>query len=167
MATLTYTPLQTINLAANSSSIIFSGIPQTYRDLVLVTSLRTTQSAVSSAIVVRANGITSSSYSMQAMYASGSGNGAFDVTYSYYETYSASGASAAAYDYGFLRMDFIDYSSTNKHKGLLSYELNRGYGLHARMQSLATLDAISSLEVYSSSGDLVQNSTATLYGIAG
>lgn len=165
--TPTYIPLQTIKLAANSSSIIFSAIPQTYKDLVLVMSMRTTQSAVSSAILVQANGITTSSYSIQAMYASGGNNGAFDVTYGYYEMYSGSGASSAAYDFGFSRMDFIDYSSTNKHKPLLSYEINRGYGLHARMQSLATLDAISSLKIYSPSVDLAANSTATLFGIAG
>jgi hypothetical protein len=61
MPTSTYVALATVTLASTDSEIVFSSIPATYRDLVLVTNFA--ESAVTGNIELRYNSDTGSNYS--------------------------------------------------------------------------------------------------------
>ena len=68
----TYTPIASITLASAASSVTFSGIPQTYTDLVVV--INGTSSA-SGELRYRLNGNTGSNYSFTQLYGDGSSAG--------------------------------------------------------------------------------------------
>ncbi len=72
MPTNTYTSLATITLTSADSEVVFSSIPATYRDLILVVEASTTASGVT--LDLRFNSDTGSNYSQVAMV--GRNNGA-------------------------------------------------------------------------------------------
>ena len=74
-ATPTYILLNQVTLAATSSSVTFSNIPQTYGDLVLVANY-----IPSGYTQLRFNNVSSSSYSSVTMYGTGSGSGSNQYT---------------------------------------------------------------------------------------
>ena len=61
MPSPTYTPLATVTLGASASSVTFSSIPATYRDLVLVHTGTSTNTSANS-LQVRLNGDSGSNY---------------------------------------------------------------------------------------------------------
>ena len=69
MATQTYIPLATTTLTANTSTLTFQSIPQSYRDLVLIVS---GQGSSDSSLTFRANGDTGANYSWMQMSGDGS-----------------------------------------------------------------------------------------------
>ncbi len=68
----TYTPISTQTLSASAASVTFSGIPQTYTDLVLITSSASDLSSGSEHILCRFNSDSGSNYSSTYLYGTGS-----------------------------------------------------------------------------------------------
>jgi hypothetical protein len=168
MPTATYTALANITLSSTVSTVTLSSIPSTYRDLILVCSLRAT--VANQLATFRLNGDTGSNYSYVSVTARGndltaspSGTGT-----SAYATLDASPPSATNAQ-TLSTIQFMDYSATDKHKTYLS----RADGVAATFnatealaQRWANTSAITSIVFSMTSGSFVSGATFALYGIA-
>jgi hypothetical protein len=106
MPTPTYTPLATVTLGASASSVTFSSIPATYRDLILII---TGTVASSGNLSIRLNGDTGSNYS----YVFAGGDGSSATSSSATEPYM--NMARLETGQGTNKIDFMDYSATDKH----------------------------------------------------
>jgi len=161
MSTPTYTALATTTLASAASSVTFSSIDQSYGDLVLVSNIDA--SAVSE-FRMRVNGDTGSNYPSVRMQASSigtTGSATFNFTY-----FRLSGNSDMQTDFSFISViQIMDYTATDKHKSLL-VRANSSSGVDAHAGRWESTSAITSLEIFPSTGTLESGSTFSLYGIA-
>jgi len=164
MPTTTYTALATVTLGSTATSVTFGNIPNTYKDLVLVVSGSYVSSANDSTI--RINGDSGSSYTTVSMCGAGVDNVG--------SIYTASATSLLTGYYGpSLGMDvvnFIDYSSTNKNKTILSRYGTANLSTVARVGRWISNSPISSITYFAgTAGNLTFNSGSTfdLYGILG
>lgn len=158
MPTPTYTALATLTLSSSASSVTFSSIPATYRDLVLVISGTTT---TDKDIWARFNGDTGTNYSGVRML----GNGSSTVSDSQTgQTFADLGGMTTTQSDAIVNI--MDYSATDKHKTTV-HRNNKGaaYTL-ARANRWASTSAITSVAVIASTGLFGSGSTFSLYGIA-
>ena len=159
MALQSITALATITLQETSGSVEFSGIPNTYRDLILQMNLRL-QSNVEPKL--KFNGDTTSSYSMVQMAGSGSGTLSNTGTTTYGWITPNSGVSLTNFDpyVGYI----LDYSATDKHTTWLSrFSPDSGW-VNALANRWAKTEAINSIEIYLSSSNFTAGSTFSLFG---
>lgn len=159
MPTPTYVSLGTITLASTDSEIVFSSIPATYRDLVLVFS-----AAGSSDTDVKMNfngDATDGNYSRVVM--SGDGSSTYSVTSSPRNiTYYGSVAST----FGTVHViNIMDYSATDKHKTALVRANRAGSGVDAIARRWASLSAITSVTISPNTGSFAIGSTFSLFGV--
>lgn len=156
----TYIPLANITLGSADSEIIFTGVPAIYRDLVLVVRAKNTVDA--QGIRCQFNDDTGNNYSYVVMYGTGSS--------------AASGAvSNQGYaDLGINRttdtstiVNFLDYSTTDKHKTLLVRSDNPSELTLAYANRWASTSAINKIRLYASVNSFATGSTFSLFGIAG
>ena len=162
MPTPTYTPLATVTLGSSASSVTFSSIPATYRDLIIVT-----KGGGGANVLVSINGdTTNSNYSAVQMSGTGSGvDGALPTP--------NTGQVRFLNYYGFMTADlntviitqFMDYSATDKHKTYLSRSNNAANGTCALAGRRANTEAITSIAIISD-GSFLTGSTFNLFGIA-
>jgi hypothetical protein len=161
MPTPTYVSLGTITLGSTDSEVIFSSIPATYRDLIVVATIT---SNVITDIDFRFNGNTSSVYSVVIM--SGDGSSTFSPTQSetyLRPTYYGQAGTTAGNN---VIMQIMDYSATDKHKTVLARTNNASIGVDAAAGRFAVTDAITSISIFSNSGRIWQvGSVFSLYGI--
>jgi hypothetical protein len=159
MPTPTYTPLATVTLGSSASSVTFSSIPATYRDLILVGDLILSTSNAQQ-IRIRFNGDTGSNYFTVNM-------GATTTTFSQTSTLSA-GRIGQAYNGSRSThiLNLMDYSATDKHKTGTA----RGDNASNRIEALATrwanTAAITSMTVIiEDASNFAAGSTFNLYGV--
>lgn len=158
MATPTYDLLDSVTLSSSASSVTFSSIDQSYRDLVLVAEAKF---SASDYLGFRLNGDTGSNYSYVGMYGTGSAAG------------SQSGTFSAAFANGFYGstnvlgiIQIMDYTATDKHKPILTRGNHSGV-VNAWAQRYASTSAITSIQFYEiDGGNLLAGSTFYLYGVA-
>jgi hypothetical protein len=160
MPTTTYTPLANLTLSSSASTVTFSNIPATYRDLVLV--IDDARSATSQQFNVRLNGDTGTNYSWVTGFVIGS-----DIIG------SAQGAPLAQFRLGNINTtssshitNIMDYSATDKHKTSLTRSTNVG-GNQVWMLAnrYASTSAITSVSIYTGGDPMLSGMTASLYGI--
>lgn len=160
MALQSITALATVTLQVATSEVTFSGIPNTYRDLILVASGKFTSSNSLIRIRLGNNSVdTASNY--YTTYASGT-NGSISSE-SYNENYMTGGRWDNVS--GMYTAQLLDYSSTDKHKTVLVRVGSAGYG-SAQMNShrWASTSAVNILQVISSDNTFTSGSTFSLYG---
>ena len=161
MALQSTTALATVTLQASTSTVTFSGIPNTYRDLILVFTGGITTGIQN--LVLALNGdTTNANYSPIHMSGTGSATdgGAINPSLNRIVNY-----------YGYLEADlhtiitinFIDYSNTNKHKTYLSRANNADNGVAALTGRWANTAAINSIQL-SPEALFAAGSTFSLYG---
>src|SRR5512147_1973064 len=113
MPTPTYTPLANVTLSSSASSVTFSSIPATYRDLVLVVNHLPSGDGD---LRVQFNGdTTGANYPGVAMVGNGSTTSSY--TYTGYIAPVGFGTSTNRHNAIF---QIMDYSATNKHKSVLT-----------------------------------------------
>ena len=154
MATPTYIALATTTLSSSATSVTFSSIPQTYRDLILVASVPSS----SETIDLYPNGVSSNLSLVWAYgYAPSNYNSATDTAW----TEVSSGTQPRLNVY-----NLMDYSATDKHKTVLSRQ-NFGDQTIAMMAGRwASTTAISSLLLNRSGGaSFPSGSMFSIYGI--
>lgn len=159
----TFTHIVTVTLTSSSTTISFTSIPDTYTDLVLKGSLRSTGTIGDPWIwaPVTINGVTNGR--MDLLYKRGSG---IEVTnQSLSELYDYAVPSSAGIGYSATEWLFPNYSTTNQLKtGLLlgySADLN-----NYNQYYWSTTSAISSISyTLASSNNFETGSTLSLYGI--
>lgn len=152
--TSTYTPLANITLTGSDSEVLFSNIPSTSRDLILV--CEATASA-NTDIRLNFNGVTTD-YSRIFGYGTGSSaisGGDATAGFGYVGTSSALSI-----------IQIMEYSVTNKHKTILSRTNQASsYGVAMFSGRWARTNAISSISVFPASGSFSIGSTFALYGV--
>jgi len=166
MPTNTYTPLATITLTSTDSSIVFTSIPATYRDLVLVCQARGTITTFTN-VQMRFNSDTGSNYSTVAMFGTGSGGG---ISYSETATNITAEQIARSNDtsgvFTPITIQIMDYSATDKHKTVLTRNSSTVSAAVAALASRwASTSAITSITLYPYGGSFEIGSTFSLYGV--
>jgi hypothetical protein len=164
MPTPTYTPLATVTLGGTASSVTFSSIPATYRDLVLVYSGTT-----SGYSIIRANSDTGANYNRVIM----EGNGSTFQSYSNTgQTFFDLAQPPDLTDVRTLVIQFMDYSATDKHKtvihranGTTGSGSTGGQAMSGAFR-WANTGAITSLQYSQFTGNFQVGCTFALYGIA-
>jgi len=163
MPTPTYTPLATVTLGSAASSVSFSSIPSSYRDLIVVA-----DGAVSSAggLNYRVNGDTASNYSYVTMRnnlntpASEAGPN---------DRLTGTNQSATSGTRLMNTIQILDYSATDKHKTALTratynQNSNSAFVTEASASRWANTSAINSVTVFSGANFSI-GSTFSLYGV--
>lgn len=155
--TNTYTPLANITLTSTDAEIVFSSIPATYRDLVLVVA---GTSDSNTGLYLRFNGDTGTNYTTVGMY----GNGTSAISFS--QSLSFTNANFISNTQGVNTVQVMDYSATDKHKTILaraSYANNQAQAAAARW---ANNSAITSITLFMDAGRSFQIGTSfALYGV--
>ena len=154
MPTPTYVPLANITLGSAASSVTFSSIPATYRDLVLVT--RTTGTIDEGGL--RFNGDTGNNYNRVGMLGLGSGSPIAFTESGFTSIRFVGSADTQA------MVQIQDYSATDKHKTVL-IRLGSSTVVVAAAGRWANTAAITSLAVVPNSGTLPSGMTLDLYGV--
>jgi hypothetical protein len=162
----TYIPIQAITLSASSSDITFSGIPQTFTDLVIVGSVKATASANTS-LGFQVNGDTSSVYSQTRLQANGSSAVSERSSGVNFGNFSGFSYAVADTTNNFSPVVFqaINYSNSTTNKTFLSRGNNASTGVGSVVSLWRSTAAITSIRIYPFAGSLDSGSQFTLYGI--
>jgi hypothetical protein len=157
MPTPTYTPLATVTLTSSASSVTFSNIPATYRDLIVVSSPITTNNNTD--FLLRLNSDGGSNYfhvTMEGPIASGAGT----------RTGLLSGFKITGSSITTSITQIMDYSATDKHKTALN-RWNDGAGSYvwALATRWANTNAVNTISAVLASGSFSSGSTFSLYGV--
>ena len=158
--TATYDLIASNVLSSSASSVTFSSIPATYRDLVLVFDGKNAGGGTSGRM--QFNGDTGSNYSLVSMYGNGSstssGSYASDdhIAFSYFvNLFNTIQIST---------IQIMDYSATDKHKTVLVRNNKADDGVEAIAGRWANTAAINSIRLYQP--QFAIGSSFYLYGIA-
>jgi hypothetical protein len=157
MPTNTYTPLATITLTSAVSSVTFSSIPSTYRDLILV--INGTISA-NSYIGVQFNNDTANNYSGVRMYGDGSNPYSSTLTsnYAWFNDFFTSQSLTIA--------QIMDYSATDKHKTVLVRQGSASVVAGAVASRWANTAAINTMKLIGEAGRTFSiGTTINLFGV--
>lgn len=152
---MTYVALANITLGSSASSVTFSSIPATFRDLVVVVNGKTSADSI---LMISFNGdTTATNYFRVDMRGDSSG------------VNSASGndrymANFAATDSSTLRLDIMDYS-TDKHKTFLSRNAQIADRVRYWANRWANTAAITSVNIAPDGNTFASGTTLALYGI--
>ena len=159
---MSWVPLQTVTLSGSQSSITFSNIPNSFRDLVVTFSGDGPNSG-SNEIFGRFNGDTNGNYNR--VYAGGNGSSTYSATNL---NQSAMGIMAPAQGriINFV-WNIMDYSTNDRHKTSLVRDNDAGFQVVMRSFRWANTAAINSVSVFIGSGNLYAGSVVSLYGISG
>jgi hypothetical protein len=154
----TYTALATVTLGASASSVTFSSIPATYRDLILITD-GVISITGSDSLGLRFNSDTGSNYSRVRMFGTGSSTSSDSATLSYADVGVISNANK-----GVSVIQVMDYSATDKHKTTISR--SNGIWAGAWASRWANTSAITSVLVRTESTlSFAAGATFSLYGV--
>jgi hypothetical protein len=153
--TNTYIALATVTLASSTTSITFSSIPATYRDLVLI-GYSLSGTGVRGFGTLRFNGNTSD-YSRTEMV----GNGTSAVGFA--------AANLIPITYGTVRaaqiIHIMDYAQTDRHKGVLYRNSLANDGALLGSGRWGNTAAINNVSLISFSENFGEGSTFSLYGV--
>jgi len=161
MITPTYTPLATVTLASSASSVTFSNIPATYRDLVLITSCSFQNNG---SIQITLNSDTGNNYS--GIRSQGDGSATSSGTYSSngqiaFQQINYSSNTRLTYV-----TNFMDYSATDKHKTVLTRNNGPANAVAMETHRWANNAAINRMLIQPGGGtNFLSGSTLSLYGI--
>lgn len=168
---ITYVAIATVTVTSSSgaSSIDFTSIPQSYTDLLILLSSRSTRSATGDSVLYTLNG-SSSSRSFIALEGRPNTNdfGTYkDTTALVFGVTGAANTTASAFSSGSLYLP--NYTNSNNKSGSadISQEANTSTGYQSIYNNTwANSSAITSISlVYGTGPNFAQYSTATLYGI--
>jgi hypothetical protein len=157
MPTPTYDLIATTTLAASTGTVVFGSIPQTYRDLVLVS--RNSMTAAVSCFI-RFNNDTGANYTGARIFNTSGGStvvsDAFVPAEIGYNTTTNTGIS-----------NIMDYSATDKHKTYLTRHGNADGTAYVQFYGTrwANTAAITTINIATTSDSIAAGSTFTLYGI--
>jgi hypothetical protein len=166
---MTYgTLIQTVTVGAGGqASIDFNSIPQTFTDLLLVVSARTSGTNVYEDGRIKINGSTTG-YSERMLYANGSTALSASTSSTWFNWSAVNGGTSTSNTFNNVQLYFPNYTgSTNKVMMNDTVIENNAAStmmmIHAGLWSNTA--AITSLSYYPSNGTIQQGSTASLYGI--
>lgn len=154
-----YVPLANVTLGADASTVTFSSISGSYRDLVLVLDSK----GAGFAPQIRFNNDSSSNYGWLYMGGTGTGtaaNLANSVTqFNLGNFVTFANPSLAIFN-------IMDYSVTNKYKTVLNRIDIPANGTSAWAMQWANTAAITSIQLFAAAGSYAAGSTLSLYGVS-
>jgi hypothetical protein len=165
----TLVALQTVTVGAGgSASISFTSIPQTYTDLVIKASARSTDSGSQITCYTWINGDRSSIYKYIVLQGSGTAVGSASYTNSAIDIGQVSASSGTSNTFGNSEIYIPNYTgSTYKSLSIDTAQENNTstayLDLHAALYPKT--DAVTSISISTLVGNFVQYSTFTLYGV--
>jgi hypothetical protein len=167
----TYTPIATTTLSSSAADITFTGISQSYTDLVIIISARSTYSGADVAGFIRVgNGSidTGANYSRTRLLGTGSaassarGTGSTTIAWD-----SIPGATATAGVFCVTTISINNYSNSTTYKTLLIRSNQPELYVEATVGLWRSTSAINQVQIYGDgAANLASGTTATLYGIA-
>jgi hypothetical protein len=160
MPTPTYTALANVTLSSSANFIVFSSIPATYRDLILVIN---GSGAASVGIIGRLNADAGNNYSTVRMFGIGSGSGTSDNNPGIDHFLIGITTSTSVNTHV---IQIMDYSATNKHKAILTRNSAAGQSVNAHSARYASNNAITAVNIFPQGSTWSAGTTASLYGIA-
>jgi translation elongation factor P/translation initiation factor 5A len=160
MPTSTYDLIASNVLGSSASSVTFSSIPATYRDLVLVMDIKTTTTGRPE---MQINSDTSSNYSKVIM--TGDGTSATSTSGTSLTNIDFDTVTGASTENQLRIWQFMDYSATDKHKTILNRSNRAGARVNAGAARWASTSAITTILLTCSTGNFDTGSTFYLYGI--
>lgn len=167
--TNTFIKISTVTVGSGgASSIDFTSIPQTYTDLKIVVSARSTLAQIYGSGYLQFNGDTSSNYKYIRLGGNGASAGTDSATGTTSIIYEFVGASSTASIFANAEIYIPNYTgSTQKSVSIDSVGENNAATAYATFAAglWTNTAAITSIKLYSDSQTTVQYSTATLYGI--
>jgi hypothetical protein len=155
MPTPTYTALATVTLGTATSSVTFSSIPATYRDLIVAIDQPAT---VESEMCLRLNGDTGSNYLR--VWMEGTSGGATSGNQTTNDRLFLGNFGTVKC---ILRSNIMDYSATDKHKTLVSRA--DGSGTKATASRWANTAAVTSVTVLMNQNNVPSGTRIDLYGV--
>lgn len=160
MATPTYTLIDSVTTTANASTVGFSSIDQSYRDLVLVFQGRPT--SAQRYVNVRFNG-AGNTHRDQNLTADGSTIGTHVSSGSEFELRSATSSVPAS-----LVMHIMDYSQTDRKKIFVARTAAIGDSMTSLNGGTCNdLSALTTVDIFFSGRDVLAGAQLFLYGIEG
>ena len=164
----TYTPIASITLGADAASAVFSSIPQTYTDLVIVCLSRSNRAANSfDSMRVRFNSDTGTNYSTTGLVGSSDGAESIRFTNATFCYMGMPATSATIYPMGINSWNIINYSNSNVNKTTLQKGANIANSVEINTSLWRNTAAITTIDISASNGNLLSGSTFNLYGILG
>lgn len=153
----TYAPIASTTLSS-SGTITFNSIPQTYTDLVLVTTLI---GASTADLDITLNGDTATNYSWTVLYSNGTTMSSSRIT-----NFAAMRLDYYGYigtTFGQMNVtNFFNYTNTNTFKTVVARASNGDYGVDGVVSTWRSTAAITTIAI---TNTLSAGSTASLYGI--
>jgi hypothetical protein len=157
MALQSMTALASITLQEASASVTFSGIPQNYRDLILVINGSRSSDSGDGGLL-RFNGDSGSNYSYVFMLGNGSSTNSGSASY------TGIIGPALFTGQGMAIAQIMDYSATDKHKTVVVRRDTSSVQALASAERWANTAAISSIVYQPSTGTHNIGTTLNLYG---
>jgi hypothetical protein len=157
---MSYIALATTTLSSAVSSVTFSSIPATYRDLVVVINGGVVSGGHN--VLISFNGDTAANYTAVQMSGTGSapdGSAAFGRLLNYFGFFTGDLNSM-------IKAEVFDYAQTDKHKTYLSRASSAGNGVAAVAGRWANTNAITTVALNSSGSTFRIGTTFSLYGVA-
>ena len=162
--TVTYTPIATNTLGSAASTITFSSISGSYKDLVLI--INSGSSAYGTDWTCRVNGDSSALYSRTALAGDGSTATSSRVSGGTYTRLNGSGFNDTPTNTTVGITHFMNYSNATTYKTILSRSGNAANGTSAVVSLWRSTAAITSIEVFTNDVSTYNSgATFTLYGI--
>ena len=158
----TYDKIQTYTVPTATSSVTLSTISGAYTDLILVAGVQASTSG--QGLSMQFNGDTSSLYSATALRGNGSAVVSFRQSNNN-NTLLSNIAEPPTGSQGVYIAQFLNYSNTTTYKTVLVRSNSAGFGVETFVDLYRSTNAISSIKIDISGGNISVGSTFTLYGI--
>lgn len=161
-----WTPLANLTLGSNQTTVTFSSISGSYRDLVLV--IVSTGTSAGQNTYFQANGVsTGTAYAGATLESNGSSNASltFNQNLGIYSVWN--GSDIGAGDFTNTTVNILDYATTDKHKQFL-IRVNRPTGGMVALTAgrFGNTGAITTLTINSTAGQWASGSSFALYGVS-
>lgn len=164
-ATPTYVLLTQATLAANSSSVTFSSIPQNYGDLVITLNGKPSDTSFP-VIALRFNGDSGSNYSYVGVSGNGSStNSGTNASLGYLSIGQAHGTGPSTSSQFQTIVNIIEYSAIDKHKVAISRNSVPDTGAETQVARWANTAAVTSISAITTSGGFAIGTTISIYGL--
>ena len=165
----TLIPIQTVTVGAGGASdITFSNIPQTYTDLLLKVSFRTTSGGANYTGEMTING-TTTGYTGKDIVGTGASVTSNNRNYAFVYIGEVNGGASTSGTFTNKEIYIPNYTSSNyKSISIDSAFENNATTAYAQLEAILWSNnaAITSLKVFEETNSLAQYSTATLYGVS-
>lgn len=164
----TYSAIATTTLGSANNTVTFSSISSAYTDLILVSNYALTTN--SSFAFVRVNSDSGNNYSTTGVYGDGTTAGSYRGSNANYATTMTFANNSGSQMWVTNTVHFMNYANTTTYKTILVRDTMPNRGTSAivnlwRGSTGSSAQAINSITITSSGGNMDAGSTFTLYGV--